>query len=89
MKNSKIKNSIGFFVIALLMGSISFGQSLNNDALFIKMDTNNDGKLSRGEVSGSLAKRFSKIDTNNDGFITKTELRKAPKSKKRQQSKIN
>jgi Ca2+-binding EF-hand superfamily protein len=54
-------------------------QAPNAEELFAKMDTNEDGKLSKDEVKGPLANGFSKIDTNNDGFISKKELEKAPK----------
>ena len=44
-----------------------------------KMDTNNDGKLSKTEVSGPLLTDFDKIDSNKDGFITRDEFKNAPK----------
>ncbi len=49
------------------------------DELFVQMDSNKDGKLSKTEVKGPLTNDFSKIDSNKDGFITKEELEKAPK----------
>ena len=55
------------------------GGPLSTDELFIQMDSNKDGKLSKAEVKGPLANDFAKIDTNNDEFITKAELNKAPK----------
>ena len=47
------------------------------------MDSNKDGKLSKEEVRGPLARHFSKIDSNNDGFISKEELQNSPKPKQR------
>ncbi len=47
--------------------------------LLTKMDSDNDGKLSKAEVKGPLANDFSKIDTNSDQFLSKEELEKAPK----------
>ena len=44
----------------------------------MKMDANKDGKLSKAEVKGPLAKKFPKMDLNSDGFLTKDELEKAP-----------
>ena len=55
------------------------GQRPNPAEMFIQMDANKDGRLSKTEVKGPLQKDFSKIDTNGDGFITKEELEKAPK----------
>jgi Ca2+-binding EF-hand superfamily protein len=51
----------------------------NPDEMFTKMDTNNDGKLSKEEAQGPLKENFSKIDTNSDGYISKEELKNMPK----------
>jgi Ca2+-binding EF-hand superfamily protein len=40
------------------------------------MDTDKDGKISRAEAKGGLAKAFDQIDTNKDGFLDKEELRR-------------
>lgn len=47
-----------------------------------RLDTNNDGKLSRDEVKGHpmLEKNFDRIDTNKDGFLTEEELKAARKA---------
>jgi Ca2+-binding EF-hand superfamily protein len=37
------------------------------------MDTNNDGKISRGEWRRK-AQAFDKLDSDNDGFLTREEL---------------
>lgn len=55
------------------------GERKSISAIFSEMDANKDGKLSKNEAKGPLAKDFSKIDTNNDGFISKEELENAPK----------
>ncbi|MFY0714455.1 DUF1566 domain-containing protein [Seonamhaeicola sp. NFXS20] len=39
-----------------------------------KMDTNNDGKISKSEVRGKLKQNFDKRDINKDGYITENEL---------------
>jgi EF hand len=49
------------------------------DEIFVKMDANKDGKLSKEEVKGPLKNDFDKIDLNKDSFISKEELSKAPK----------
>lgn len=55
----------------------------NIDEVF-KMDTNNDGMLSKSELTGRLAERFDTIDTNGDGFITRTEFENAPRPQRGQ-----
>src|SRR5437016_2200446 len=40
-----------------------------------RMDTNKDGKISKDEAQGPLAKGFQRLDTNKDGYLDKTELR--------------
>jgi len=50
------------------------------DAKFGEADLNNDGKLSRVEVSEKmprLAERFAWLDENSDGFLSREELRPA------------
>ena len=43
------------------------------------MDTNNDGKLSKDEVQGPLAKDFSNLDTDNDGYLSESEIEDSPR----------
>jgi Ca2+-binding EF-hand superfamily protein len=45
--------------------------------LLQRMDTNKDGKISRDEAKGPLAKNFDLLDTNKDGYLDKAELRRA------------
>ena len=40
---------------------------------FEKMDTNQDGKISKEEWKGR-AEMFDRLDANHDGFLTKDEL---------------
>lgn len=39
-----------------------------------KMDSNDDGKLSKTEVKGKLQENFDKRDSNKDGYITEDEM---------------
>lgn len=50
--------------------------------LIKKLDSNEDGKLSKSEVKRPLEKDFAKIDTNEDGYLSKEELENAPKPKR-------
>ena len=40
------------------------------------MDTNKDGKISKAEARGPLARAFDQADTNKDGYLDKEELRR-------------
>lgn len=39
-----------------------------------KMDTNNDGKISKSEARGKLKENFDRRDKNKDGYITEDEM---------------
>ena len=41
---------------------------------FKTMDINNDGKLTKLEVTGPLLEDFDKLDVNGDYYLTKEEL---------------
>jgi Ca2+-binding EF-hand superfamily protein len=43
----------------------------------LKLDADGDGKISRAEAKGPLAKQFDKLDTNKDGYLDRSELRRA------------
>ena len=60
------------------------GERPNVETIFSQMDVNKDGKISKSEAKGPLAKSFSTIDTNNDGFISVEELQNAPKPERRE-----
>jgi hypothetical protein len=40
---------------------------------FDKLDANNDGKVTRAEVSAAAAASFAKMDTNDDGVLNKDD----------------
>src|SRR5260370_38322960 len=41
-----------------------------------RFDANKDGKISKEEAKGKLAKNFDRLDTNKDGHLDKEELRR-------------
>ena len=46
---------------------------------WLKMDKNDDGKISSEEAQGQLEKNFDRVDTNDDGFIDRAELEELAK----------
>lgn len=46
--------------------------------LLTKMDSNQDGKLSKTEVKGRLQQNFAQIDSNQDGYLSAEEFAQAP-----------
>jgi len=76
------------FVGALLAAPLVFAQAAKMDgapgnssrasldASMARLDTNNDGMLSRDEAKGNkrLAKAFDRIDSNKDGMLSRDEL---------------
>ena len=44
------------------------------DAVFAKMDANDDGTLNEGEKAAMLAKRFAAVDTDKNGAISQAEF---------------
>jgi hypothetical protein len=65
-------------------GHPGLGTNPPSTAELMKMDTNNDGRLSKKEVKGPLQNDFEKVDTNQDGFLSEEELTDAPKPKRGQ-----
>ncbi len=51
-------------------------------AVFDRLDTNKDGKISNEEAKGLVKEHFDKIDANKKGFITYEDLLKAAKEKR-------
>ena len=50
-------------------------------AVFNRLDTNRDGKISKDEAKGLIKEHFNKIDRNGDGVITYEELLQAAQEK--------
>ena len=44
---------------------------------FKRMDTDNDGKVSRAEALSAAEAAFNRADANGDGFVTQEEMRAA------------
>ncbi len=91
MRRSSFKT--GLFTVAFVCFVIGFSNAQSKEErpqepptyakLLEKMDTNEDGKLSKEEVKGPLKDMFTDIDTNENGFISEEEFKKAPKPKRR------
>ena len=54
-------------------------------AFMKRMDTDNDGRISKAEALAAAAARFDAADTNKDGFLTPDEIKAARKSHQRGQ----
>jgi Ca2+-binding EF-hand superfamily protein len=50
-------------------------------AIFNRLDTNRDGKITKDEAKGLIKEHFDKIDRNRDGAITYKELLQAAQEK--------
>ena len=53
------------------------------EKMFEKMDTNNDGFVTRAEFRKFSNKKFKEMDTNKDGKLCKSEILDYKKNKKR------
>lgn len=75
------------YVSRCLMGEVSQEERKGRPTmtqLFKRMDSNNDGKISKTEIRGSLASQFSKMDSNNDGFLVESEFKDMPRPNRNQ-----
>lgn len=88
MKRKFLKLTVLSFIMVMFSLNATHGQAENKnpkqkppsvEALFEKMDVDNDNKLVLDEVKGRLRDEFEKIDTNSDGAITMEELEMARK----------
>ncbi|QSH40909.1 MBL fold metallo-hydrolase [Lentisphaerota bacterium ZTH] len=75
---SKIVFAEDLMTVKLLSGEQQTpGKALRNNSRRSPLnflDTDGDGRISRSEAKGPLARDFDRIDRNNDGYITSDEL---------------
>lgn len=56
------------------------GKHRGHGGHFKRMDTDNDGKVSKAEAMAAAEARFARVDANGDGFITPEEIEAGRKS---------
>ncbi len=56
------------------------GKGARAERMFERMDTDQDGRVTREDARAYAADRFARMDANNDGQITKAERRDARKA---------
>lgn len=93
MKYVSIKSTLCVLGIAFFVTNSISGQSTKQEReatpvasaenLFAKLDANEDGKLTKNELNGTLRHDFKKIDSNADGVITEEEFLNVPKLTKK------
>lgn len=67
---------------ALLLIATDVCAQQSNDR-FKQWDTNNDGKLSKDELSEQMRSRFDRMDADHDGFVTLSEMTNLSKTRTR------
>ena len=82
----KLLNIIGLIVVSSMITNAAPTENdktnnvpppkLNINQVFEKLDTNNDGKISKDEARGRIKENFDKIDADKDGFVSKEEAKK-------------
>ncbi|WP_298345333.1 YHYH protein [uncultured Algibacter sp.] len=75
------------YVSRCLMGEVTLNERRGRPSLaqlLERMDSNNDGKLSKTETKGPLALKFSEFDKNDDGFLVESELKNLPRPNRSQ-----
>ena len=76
MTHRQISIGLGAASLAALFGFalVPEARAHDEEAMFQKMDTNGDGKLSPEEHAAGAKKMFEKIDANGDGKVTVAEM---------------
>lgn len=54
------------------------GPGMMGDMLFHRVDTDQNGQISKAEAEAAIAKMFDRMDRNHDGFIALDDLPKMP-----------
>ena len=83
-------------VIATAKGGPGAGpRGAGLEQMFERVDTNNDGAITRAEIEAASAARFAATDTNGDGFLsleemtTAAETESADRRAKRIEARLN
>ena len=66
--------AIGTLALALAAPSYAAAQQDQGGPAFQRLDTNNDGQISRDEAQVPRDARFDRMDLDGDGAITKAEF---------------
>ena len=67
-------------VIATAKGGPGGERGAGVDQMFERVDTNQDGAITRAEIEAAGAARFATADTDGDGFLTVEEMTAAAES---------
>lgn len=54
------------------------GPGMMGDMLFHRVDTDENGQISKAEAEAAMAKLFDRLDRNHDGFIALDDMPKMP-----------
>jgi Ca2+-binding EF-hand superfamily protein len=61
----------------LAVVGVVHAQPLRGAAMFERLDADNDGKITKAEMSAGRERMFKRLDRNGDGVIDENEIEKA------------